>query len=434
MVVSVAQHRLQTKEKGIHQAHAFEFPDEANRLVDTLRDPIALSLFVEAVVLQLDTGDTFRVTNLSPLTYVPFGGDITAETNVLAALASSAIAKDQGAGDVTNVARVDFIPQSGAPAVEGRVYYDGNDKALSLKTDIAGSTQSVGQEFWVRVINKSGAPIPDGSVVRVDGFDATSGRPTVVLALADTEPNADELGVATNAMADDAEGFVTVMGLVNDIDTSVFTPGQKLFLSPTTPGGFTATKPTIPVPIGFATRIDVSSGQILVTIDRIITDAPIFAVLSSALDQIPSTTNPTIVTFEVQDDIDGITHSTTVNPGEITIQVAGTYYMMPQPQVRKDSGGSALEFDMFFQVDSGSGFVDQPNSNVKLTIKDPDRTDVIVLGVNIRLDAGDKIRVMQLVSSTSGGLGMRATAAVVGPPTVPATPSIILTMERSGGF
>lgn len=429
MVVSVAQHRLQTKEKGIHQAHAFEFPDEANRLANTNRDPSALPLFVDALVLQLDTGDIFRVTNAVTPTYVIFGGDIT-----LAALAVSAVAKDMGGGDVINLARMDFIPQSGAPNLEGRVFYDDNDKALSLKTDIAGSTQSVGQEFWVRVINRSGAPIPDGSVVRVTGFDVASGRVTVVLAQADTEINADELGLATNTMADNAEGFVTVLGFINDIDTSAFSAGDKLFLSPTTPGGLTTTKPTISIPVGFATLIDASTGQILVTIDRIMTDAPIFAVLSSALDQVPSTTDPTVMTFEVQDGLEGLTHSTTVNPGEVTIQIAGTYFMMPQPQIGKLSGGTALDFDMFFQIDRGSGFVDEPNSNVKETIKDSDRTDVLVLALDLKLDAGDKIRVLQKVSSTAGGLGIRGAAAVVGPPTVPATPSIIFTMHRSGGF
>jgi len=160
----------------------------------------------------------------------------------------------------------------------------------------------------------------------------------------------------------------------------------------------------------------------------------IYAQLSSSVDQNPSDTNPTVITYNTQDDISGLTHSTSINPGEITIVTAGIYFVMPQPQVGKTSGGTALMFDMFMQKDTGSGFVDVVNSNIKLTVKDADVTDVIVSGVTIELNANDKIRFMQRISSTTGALGLKVTAAETGPPTVPATPSIIFAMYRVGGI
>lgn len=165
------------------------------------------------------------------------------------------------------------------------------------------------------------------------------------------------------------------------------------------------------------------------------TDKSIGAQLSSSVDQEPTNTNPVVITYNIQDDIStGLSHSTTVNPGEITIDVKGRYFVSPQPQVGKTQGATGVDFDMFLQVDRGSGFVDEPDSNIKLTIKDQDVTDVIVSNFNLKLNAGDKIRLLQAVSDASVGMGLKNTDPVIGPPTKPRTPSIIFEMHRIGGF
>ena len=89
---------------------------------------------------------------------------------------------------------------------------------------------------------------------------------------------------------------------------------------------------------------------------------------------------------------------------------------------------------MFLQVDRGSGFVDEDNSNITLTIKDSDITDVIASAITLQLQVGDKIRMMQVVSNAAVGMGLKNTDPVVGPPTVPRTPSIIFLMIRVGGI
>lgn len=165
-----------------------------------------------------------------------------------------------------------------------------------------------------------------------------------------------------------------------------------------------------------------------------IIDKAIVASLSSSVDQNPSDTNPTAITYNTQSLLKGMTHSTTVNPGEITIDTEGAYIIFPQPQVGKTSGAAKTDFDMFLQVDRGSGFVDEPDSNIKLTIKDSERTDVIVSCIPVELNVGNKIRMMQRVSSSTVGLGLKNTDPEVGPPTVPRTPSIIFSMYRFGGL
>lgn len=159
-----------------------------------------------------------------------------------------------------------------------------------------------------------------------------------------------------------------------------------------------------------------------------------FAQLSSSVDQIPVNTNPVAIRYDTQDAIQRMIHQTTGPSGVVEAEVKGSYFVMAQPQVGKESQTAALDFNMFLQVNRGGGFVDEPNSNIKLTVKDPDRTDVIVSGFVIQLNVGDKIRMMQRVSAVGSGIGLKSTAAVVGPPTVPATPSIIFTIFRTGLF
>ncbi len=158
--------------------------------------------------------------------------------------------------------------------------------------------------------------------------------------------------------------------------------------------------------------------------------SPIFAQLSSSVDQIPSDTNPTVITFNTQDGIQGLTHSVSVNSGEITIDTSGLYIFVIQPQIGKDTGGVKIDVDLFTQLDTGSGFVDVVDSSVILTITDADITDVLILTEVMPLNVGDKVRCMQRVSATGSGIGLKSTAAVVGPPSIPATPSVITSIAR----
>lgn len=163
-----------------------------------------------------------------------------------------------------------------------------------------------------------------------------------------------------------------------------------------------------------------------------LTGSTAFAQLSSSVDQIPTSTNPAIITYDTQDGILGITHSLVSNTGVITIRTPGTYLIIAQPQVGKDSGASKLELDMFMQVDRGPGFADETNSNVKYGLKDSELTDVLVAALVLRLQIGESFRFMQRVSATGSGLGLKASASEVGPPSIPATPSVILAVARLG--
>lgn len=168
--------------------------------------------------------------------------------------------------DVVSPGYIDFAAAPAAPGIhtEGAVYWNTDDKTLSMMTDVTGVTLQIGQEMYVLAKNVSGSLIPNGSVVYVSG--AAGGRPKIDLADPATHTTSRLIGVVTADISNGGEGYVTVFGLVRDIDTSSFTAGDLLFLS-TTPGGLTATKPPAPnhsAPVAVCTVSHPSNGVILV--------------------------------------------------------------------------------------------------------------------------------------------------------------------------
>jgi hypothetical protein len=145
-----------------------------------------------------------------------------------------------------------------------------NDTEGTLEFGLKGGnvTLQIGQEQVVRVFNNTAAAFSDMQVIRVTG--ASGQKLTASLAQANSEINsATAIAVVTEPIAANAEGFATTSGLVRNINTSAFTEGAPLYLSPSVSGGITATKPDAPnhtVLIGWCVRSHASAGVIYVNI------------------------------------------------------------------------------------------------------------------------------------------------------------------------
>ncbi len=128
----------------------------------------------------------------------------------------------------------------------------------------------IGQELVARCYNDSGVALTDGQVVYISG--AQGNRVAVKLARADSEAtSAGTLGIVTEPIAIGAEGFVTLMGTVNNLNTSGLTAGALLYLSATTAGAYTETIPVAPnnkVVIGYVERVNSTVGSIFVKVDN----------------------------------------------------------------------------------------------------------------------------------------------------------------------
>lgn len=155
-----------------------------------------------------------------------------------------------------------------APAYqEGRVFYDAGEHTLAYYNDAANVTVNVGQEQLVRVRNNTGVSLTDGQVVYVNG--ALGNRPTVALAKADAVATSfATIGVVTDTILNGADGYVTVQGIVRNIDTSAFAEGAAVYLSSSTAGAFVASSPSISVVLGYCLRQHATQGMILVAVNN----------------------------------------------------------------------------------------------------------------------------------------------------------------------
>lgn len=162
------------------------------------------------------------------------------------------------------------LPEDGPHVTQARrVQWNEDDGTVDIGL-YGGSVLQVGQESMYRVENNTGSTITNGTVcgavgvspagyVRVSPFQATTAANAKFL-----------LGVATIDIPPGELGYVTEFGFVRDIDTSAFAPGTVLYASGTTPGAFTATPPTTPIPkliVALCAVQNATTGRVLVRPD-----------------------------------------------------------------------------------------------------------------------------------------------------------------------
>jgi hypothetical protein len=133
----------------------------------------------------------------------------------------------------------------------GEVSWNNQERTLDLVTGSDNVTIQVGQEVLLYARNNSGSAMSDGQVVIISGSQGN--RPTISLAQANTVESARKtIGVVTQSIPNNSNGFVTLIGKVRDLvlDSGTFTEGEVVYLSDTVAGGITNVKPDIVVELG----------------------------------------------------------------------------------------------------------------------------------------------------------------------------------------
>jgi hypothetical protein len=161
---------------------------------------------------------------------------------------------------------------TGNPTAPTATFGD-NDTSISttafVQAALAGGT-AVAKNLEVEVRNQSGSTIAAGSIVYISG--ATGNKPLITKAQANNDTNsAQTIGFTKTAIANNGTGFVIVRGELENIDTSALTEGVQLYLSPTTAGTWTTTKPSAPqhlVYVGIVIRSHPTLGVILVAVQN----------------------------------------------------------------------------------------------------------------------------------------------------------------------
>ena len=118
--------------------------------------------------------------------------------------------------------------------------------------------------------NTTGATLTKGTIVYISG--ATGNKPTVTKAIATgDETSAQTFGFVQENIANNANGYVVIIGDLVGIDTSAYAEGAQLYLSSTVAGAFTTVKQYAPnhlVYVGIVTRAHPTLGQIEVNIQN----------------------------------------------------------------------------------------------------------------------------------------------------------------------
>lgn len=187
-------------------------------------------------------------------------------------------------GSITNVDYIDFNTGSTVTQpIPGRLSWNNTDGTLDVGLKGGNVTLQIGQETVARVVNKTGGNLleADYRVVRVRSVaegGAQGQRLAVMLAQADNDANsATTLGLVTENIAVNQEGFITLSGQVRKINTTgtlqgeTWVDGDVLYLSPTTPGHLTNIKPQAPqhtVIVGYVEYAHNNQGKIFVKVDN----------------------------------------------------------------------------------------------------------------------------------------------------------------------
>jgi hypothetical protein len=186
--------------------------------------------------------------------YVPYVG---ATTNV-----------DLGAnGLITDFVSFDLTPVA-APGA-GQIAYQGNTGALSYLLNNSNVMCSIGQTMHAYVHNGEAVTITKGQAVYL--FSASGNKASVKLANNTSDAtSAKTFGLAAEDIGAGQNGMVICQGVIDGLNTSMYTAGDTLYLG-NTAGSYTNVKPYAPnhfVYIGIVEKANAGNGQIYVRVQN----------------------------------------------------------------------------------------------------------------------------------------------------------------------
>ncbi len=170
--------------------------------------------------------------------------------------------------------KFDSISNGDTPSYqEGLLYYDTDLGALTFYNNEADIALQIGQEQYIRAINKSGGDILNGTPVRVSGSQGDRVKIYKAEAFIHTgsyntgETENHIVGITTHDILNDEDGYVTISGLVKGINTSNYNAGDVLYVQTGSAGVLTNSAPVFPydkIQVGIVSRKHASVGEILV--------------------------------------------------------------------------------------------------------------------------------------------------------------------------
>ena len=276
-------------------------------------------------------------------------------------------------GNFINVNSVGFdTTPATVPTTVGTMSWDDGDGVPNVILKGGNVNLQVGTQEYARVYNDNGTTITKGQVVYISG--AQGNRVAVKLARADVEATSfGTIGIVAETIANGAEGFIIVSGALYKLDTTGLTAGATVYLSPSTAGAITTTKPQAPqqlVVLGWVERVNATVGSIYVKIDNgyeldELHDVQITSPVSGNLLIYDATTTP-IGVWKNANLTAGTGVSVTNGAGSITIAntgvtslVAGTNITLSASTgavtISASGGGGSSAFPVYVRVKNRAG-------------------------------------------------------------------------------
>jgi hypothetical protein len=221
----------------------------------------------------IEAGDNISVDNTDP------DNPIVSATGLVPYVGATSDVNLGEFGMLTGNLEFDNTPTN-IPTAAGGAYWNDSDGTLDLILKGGNVKLQVGQESVIRVVNKTATNInlleSNYQAVRVTG--AQGQRLKVDLAQATTDIlSAETIGLVTETINNNQEGFITTSGLVRNINTTgslqgeTWADGDIVYLSPTVAGRITKVKPSAPnhlVIIGYVVSAHATQGSIFVKVDN----------------------------------------------------------------------------------------------------------------------------------------------------------------------
>jgi hypothetical protein len=113
--------------------------------------------------------------------------------------------------------------------------------------------------------NTTGSTISKGKVVYVSGADSGTNLPLIALAKADSSTTMPSIGIVLEDISNNGVGRILTNGIITGLNTISFSAGAYVYVSPSSAGDLTSTKPTTPniwQRVGIVLKSDASTGII----------------------------------------------------------------------------------------------------------------------------------------------------------------------------
>lgn len=146
----------------------------------------------------------------------------------------------------------------------GTLYYDGDLQSLVFFNNESELTHAIGRQQQIKVYNSGPGTIPKGKPVHITGQYLNC--PVVELSDANFSTKVYSIGLSSHEIETYTYGYVTVHGVLRDIDTSGLTAGRTVHVAPG--GGMQSAAPPAPKyahEIGTVINVNAANGSVYVS-------------------------------------------------------------------------------------------------------------------------------------------------------------------------